>query len=188
MLMLVGIVSWSAFAETLGRGTNILVDNANLIGKLTFPTEILPAYVTVSALVNMLIALPIVLGALVWAMFFPQDDPVLVARMAEAGNPGIVLGAAVLWLPLLLLLDPPASDGGGVAAVVAGLEDALPDAVDASEDGVRLDRSRAWRGAAHRRVAPVAAPSVLCLHPGRRAGRARALEHHGHLCVPGTSA
>ena len=105
MLMLVGIVSWSAFAETLGRGTNILVDNANLIGKLTFPTEILPAYVTVSALVNMLIALPIVLGALVWAMFFPQDDPALVARMAEAGNPGIVLGAAVLWLPLLLLLQ-----------------------------------------------------------------------------------
>lgn len=105
MLMLVGIVSWSAFAETLSRGTNILVENATLIEKLTFPTEILPAYVTVSALVNMLIALPIVIGALAWAMVFPQDDPELLARMAEAGNPGIVLGAAILWLPLLLILQ-----------------------------------------------------------------------------------
>lgn len=105
MLMLVGIVSWSAFAESLGRGTNVLVDNANLIGKLTFPTEILPTYVTISALVNMLIALPIVLAALLWAMHFPQDDPELALRMAEAGNPGIVLGLALLWLPLLLLLQ-----------------------------------------------------------------------------------
>ncbi len=105
MLMLVGIVAWSAFAESLSRTTNILVDNANLISKLKFPTEILPAYVTVSALVNMMIAIPIVLLALLYAQSFPSEDPVLLARMAATGNPGVQLGWALLWLPVLLSLQ-----------------------------------------------------------------------------------
>lgn len=105
MLMLVGIVAWSAFAESLSRTTNILVENANLIGKLTFPTEVLPAYVTVSALVNMLIALPIVLAALLYGVLHPPTDAGLLARMAEAGNPGVTLGWALVWLPALVLLQ-----------------------------------------------------------------------------------
>lgn len=60
IFMLVGILSWHAFAETLSRATNCLVENANLIQKVVFPSEILPAYLTVSSLVNMLIGLPIV--------------------------------------------------------------------------------------------------------------------------------
>lgn len=105
LLMLVGIVAWSAFAETLSRTTNILVDNGNLISKLTFPTEILPTYVTLSALVNMIIALPIVMIALLFARFNPTDDPEVLAQMALTGNQGVQIGAALLWIPVLLALQ-----------------------------------------------------------------------------------
>ena len=64
--MLAGILVWSAFAEALTRSTNCLVDNANLIQKVIFPSEILPVHLAISSLVNMLIGLPIVVvGALV---------------------------------------------------------------------------------------------------------------------------
>ena len=75
LLMLVAIVSWTAFAESISRSTNILVDNQNLIQKVVFPSEVLPAYVTISAIVNMMIALPIVLLALLYAKLNPTDDP-----------------------------------------------------------------------------------------------------------------
>ncbi|MDP6540637.1 MAG: ABC transporter permease, partial [Planctomycetota bacterium] len=38
--MLAGIVVWTAFAETVGRATNSLVENANLIQKVVFPSEV----------------------------------------------------------------------------------------------------------------------------------------------------
>jgi ABC-type polysaccharide/polyol phosphate export permease len=60
LYMLVGILAWQSFAETLSRATNCLVDNANLIQKVVFPSEILPAFLALSSLVNMLIGLPIV--------------------------------------------------------------------------------------------------------------------------------
>lgn len=105
LLMLVGIVAWSAFAETISRSSSILVDHANLISKLTFPSEILPAYVMVSALVNMLIAVPIVLIALVYAKFNPSTDPGVVAAMQSTGNRGVELGLALMWFPVLIVLQ-----------------------------------------------------------------------------------
>lgn len=105
LLMLVGIVAWTAFAESLSRSTNILVDNANLISKVVFPAEILPAYITISAMVNFIIALPIVGLALLWAMLSPPTDPGTLAAMEAAGNPGVVVGIHMLWLPVLLVLQ-----------------------------------------------------------------------------------
>lgn len=61
LFMLVGILAWHAFAETLSRATNCLVENANLIQKVVFPSVILPTYLVVSSLVNMLIGMPIVI-------------------------------------------------------------------------------------------------------------------------------
>ncbi len=105
LLMLVGIVAWSAFSETVSRSTNTLVDNASLIEKVVFPSEILPVFITVSALINMMIALPIVGLALAWGMLNPSEDPRLLAAAAESGNQGIQVGFALLWLPLLLVLQ-----------------------------------------------------------------------------------
>ena len=105
LLMLVGIVAWSAFAETISRSSSILVDHGNLISKLSFPSEILPAYVMISALINMLIALPVVLVALLYAKFNPSTDPSVLAAMEASGNRGVELGFALVWIPVLLVLQ-----------------------------------------------------------------------------------
>jgi len=86
LIMLVGILAWQSFAETLSRATNCLVDNANLIQKVVFPSEILPAFLTISSLVNMLIGLPIVL---VGVFFF----------MGQAPGPSYVM------IPVLIVLQ-----------------------------------------------------------------------------------
>lgn len=66
-IMLTGILVWVAFAETLARATNCMVENANLIQKVVFPVEVLPVFLTISSLVNMMIGLPIaVIGCFVF--------------------------------------------------------------------------------------------------------------------------
>ena len=86
LVMLAGILAWSAFAETMSRGTNTLVENANLIKKVVFPSEILPPYLTISSIVNMLIGMPIVLGGV---LVFSDRTP----------------GPELAAVPLLLLLQ-----------------------------------------------------------------------------------
>ena len=86
LIMLAGILVWAGFAETLSRATNCLVENANLIQKVVFPAEILPVYLTVSSVVNMLIGMPIV---------------VLGCWLFGAGGPS----ASAVLIPLLLLLQ-----------------------------------------------------------------------------------
>jgi lipopolysaccharide transport system permease protein len=86
LVMLAGILAWSAFSETVSRGTNSLVENANLIKKVVFPSEILPPFLTLSSLANMLIGLPIV----------------LVGVVAYTGKS---LGPQLTVVPLLLLLQ-----------------------------------------------------------------------------------
>lgn len=66
VVMLAGIVVWSAFAETISRSTNSLVDNANLIQKVVFPSQVLPVYLTLSSLINMCIGLPVVMLSVFW--------------------------------------------------------------------------------------------------------------------------
>ncbi len=66
LVMLAGIVIWQAFAEAITRSTGCLVDNANLIQKVVFPSELLPAFLAKSSLINMLIGLPVLLAAVGW--------------------------------------------------------------------------------------------------------------------------
>ena len=82
LVMLSGIVVWSAFAETVSRATNCLVDHANLIKKVVFPSELLPVFLTVSSLVNMCIGLPVVVLTVAWLAFAsPPVAHVLVQRV-----------------------------------------------------------------------------------------------------------
>ncbi len=86
LIMLAGILVWAAFAETASRATNCLVENANLIQKVVFPSEILPVYLTTSSIVNMLIGMPIV---------------VFGCWLFGAGGPG----ASFVLVPVLLFLQ-----------------------------------------------------------------------------------
>ncbi|HOT01027.1 MAG TPA: ABC transporter permease, partial [Acidobacteriota bacterium] len=56
-----GMVPWMAFSEAVGRSTGVLIDNANLIKKVMFPSKILPMYLVFSHAVNLLIGFGILL-------------------------------------------------------------------------------------------------------------------------------
>lgn len=101
LLMLAGIVVWQAFAESVSRSTNTLVENQNLIQKVVFPSEILPPYLVISALANMLIGVVITLLGVV---FYAYIQPVEYASGTPA-NRILGLGPSLLALPLLMMLQ-----------------------------------------------------------------------------------
>jgi len=100
LVMLAGIVVWSAFAETMSRATNSLVENANLIKKVVFPSELLPLYLTISSLINMCIGIPVVVLCVAWFGFLaPPElafDPSLAnPRLTEIWEEGVPARARV---------------------------------------------------------------------------------------------
>jgi lipopolysaccharide transport system permease protein len=54
-----GLLPWFAFAEGVTRSASVIIANSNLIKKVVFPSEILPAYVVVSALIIEFIGLAV---------------------------------------------------------------------------------------------------------------------------------
>jgi len=75
LLMLAGILVWQAFAESTARMTNALVENANLIQKVIFPSESLPVYLTLSSLVNMAIGVLVAIGCVTWFAYLKPGSP-----------------------------------------------------------------------------------------------------------------
>ncbi len=109
--MLCGITIWQAFGETISRSTNALVDNQNLIQKVVFPSEILPAYLALSALVNMAIGVAIVLLGVAWFVWISPEDGASSTEAAQralaSGDPSHALrfGPTLLLVPFLALLQ-----------------------------------------------------------------------------------
>lgn len=67
LYLLCGYLPWMLFQETIMRATNSLVDNANLITKTVFPSEILPVAVFLSALVQHSFALVLTIATVaIW--------------------------------------------------------------------------------------------------------------------------
>ena len=62
-----GLLPWYAFQESLIRSTTSIVDNAHLIKQVRFPAKVLPAFITLSAIVNQLIGTLIFLVAILIA-------------------------------------------------------------------------------------------------------------------------
>jgi ABC-type polysaccharide/polyol phosphate export permease len=85
LLMLTGIMTWHAFAESLIRMTGSLVDNANLIQKVVFPSEILPVSLTISSLVNMLIGVGVAIVAVVFFAYVRPHEPIAPPRALTFG-------------------------------------------------------------------------------------------------------
>jgi ABC-type polysaccharide/polyol phosphate export permease len=83
--LITGILPWTALAESLSRGAGVVLENANLIKKIAFPSELLPVYQVV-----------------VYHVYF------LVGFLLLVGIEGAVNGAlpaALLWFPLVLLVQ-----------------------------------------------------------------------------------
>ncbi len=62
-----GILPWLFFQDTVQRSAGVVIDNARLISKAIFPTEILPVTVLAANLVNHLIGLAILLAILAFS-------------------------------------------------------------------------------------------------------------------------
>ncbi len=89
LVMLAGIVVWTGFAETISRSTNCLVEHANLIKKVVFPSQLLPAYLTISSLVNMAIGLPVVVGMIALLTYASEPDVHLNRDLAQMNVAGV---------------------------------------------------------------------------------------------------
>jgi homopolymeric O-antigen transport system permease protein len=104
LMMLAGIVVWSALAETLARTTTSMHDNANLIQKVVFPAEVLPTYLSTSALFNMSWGLPVVLLANWWVSRQSGDYATAREAALAAGKgvgPALHIGLPLVLLPVL---------------------------------------------------------------------------------------
>jgi ABC-type polysaccharide/polyol phosphate export permease len=61
LFLFCSILPWLFFQDTLQRSSTILIDNANLVTKTLFPSEILPLAVALAGLVNHLIGFAILM-------------------------------------------------------------------------------------------------------------------------------
>ncbi len=68
LFLFCSILPWLFFQETLQRSSTVLIENANLITKTLFPSEILPLVVMLSGLVNHLIGFAILLCILLFTL------------------------------------------------------------------------------------------------------------------------
>lgn len=93
-----GLLPWNAFAEGLNRSTGVILENANLIKRAVFPSEILPIYPVIVGIVNELIGFAILVVALLFT-----GHPI---------KPVVLLLPAILLLQIVLTI--------GLAWIIAG--------------------------------------------------------------------
>ena len=93
--LMAGILGWSLFIEIVNRCLTLFIDNGNILKKLVFPKIALPLIVTGSASVN---------NAL---LFF--------AILLIFGVLGHVPGSALIWLPVLMVINIALALGLGLA-------------------------------------------------------------------------
>ena len=72
VMVLAGLLPWTLFSTIMADGSNSLVSNTNLIGKVYFPRIIVPASSAVVALVELAINLALLVGLMVWYGFAPS--------------------------------------------------------------------------------------------------------------------
>jgi ABC-type polysaccharide/polyol phosphate export permease len=66
LFLAAGYLPWMLFQESVMRSSNSLVENANLITKTVFPSEIVPLSIFLSSLINHLLALVLVLALIMY--------------------------------------------------------------------------------------------------------------------------
>lgn len=92
-----GSLAWGLFAEIVGRGQNIFLENANLLKKISFPRICLPIIAVLSAGLNFAIIFGLFLLFLVVAGFWPgwvavATIPLLIIQLLFAIGLGVTFG------------------------------------------------------------------------------------------------
>ncbi|HZU29407.1 MAG TPA: ABC transporter permease [Bryobacteraceae bacterium] len=98
-----GFLPWLLFQEVVMRSASSLVENANLITKTVFPSEVVPVSIYLSSLVNHLIALALVIGAIgIWTRAFSPWTLFLPVYMFLLGLLAVGIGWVVAGLQVYL--------------------------------------------------------------------------------------
>jgi ABC-type polysaccharide/polyol phosphate export permease len=93
MFMFTGFLPWLLFQETVQRSASSLLENANLITKTVFPSEVVPVSIFLSSLVGHLMALAMALLAVgVWQKQFSFMVLLLPAYMLLLGLFAVGIG------------------------------------------------------------------------------------------------
>ena len=71
LMVFAGMLPWSFFSTALTEASNSLIGNANLISKVYFPRLIVPIAAVMTAFVDFLISLAILVGMMIWYQFMP---------------------------------------------------------------------------------------------------------------------
>ena len=92
-----GVLTWGLFAEIVGRGQNVFLDNANLLKKLSFPRLCLPVTVVLNALLNFAIIFGLFTAFLLLSGNFPGLPylaliPLLAIQITFSIGLGMVVG------------------------------------------------------------------------------------------------
>lgn len=92
-----GSLTWGLFAEIVGRGQNIFLDNANLLKKISFPRLCLPVITVANGLLNFGIIFSMFLAFLLVSGLWPGLPslaviPVLLVQLLIALGLGMTLG------------------------------------------------------------------------------------------------
>ena len=66
LFLFCGILPWTWFSSSLAEGAGVILASGNLVKKVLFPAEVLPAVTVLSNLVHFALGLPILLACLAW--------------------------------------------------------------------------------------------------------------------------
>jgi lipopolysaccharide transport system permease protein len=61
-----GILPWTWFTASLGESAGVIIAGGNLIKKVLFPAEVLPAATVIANLAHFMLGLPVLLAVLAW--------------------------------------------------------------------------------------------------------------------------
>src|SRR5688572_2082724 len=86
LLVLAGMLPWTLFSTSLGEASNSLIANSNLISKVYFPRLIVPTAAVITAFVDFLISLVLLLVVMLYYQFFPSWQIVFLDRKSTRLN------------------------------------------------------------------------------------------------------
>lgn len=102
VFILCALLPWNLFNVSISSATGSIVNNAHLIGKVSFPREVLPLSIILANLVNFVISLPVFFGLAAisgveitpWALSMPL---VLVVQVAFMAGVSLLLSTANVY-------------------------------------------------------------------------------------------
>jgi ABC-type polysaccharide/polyol phosphate export permease len=94
--MLSGILPWIFFSESVAGSTGVVLENANLIKKISFRSELLPCYVVVVNLFHFAISISLFMLLYSGIALFASNGTV---------SEGLVLLKPLVWMPVIILLQ-----------------------------------------------------------------------------------